>query len=122
MATKALHIGEYLRNLAEANRMSAPEIGEKISMSAQGVREIFKKEQVHMKNIEDFSKLFGVNIYAMLSRIWEGEELSENIESSPTMVQEPAAIYRSQPTDSPITITLQVGGSKKEKILKILMD
>lgn len=122
MATKSLHIGEYLRNLAEENRMSAPEIGEKISMSAQGVREIFKKEQVHMKNIEDFSKLFGVNIYAMLSRIWEGEELSENIESSPAMVQDPAAVYRSQPTDSPITITLQVGGSKKEKILKLLMD
>lgn len=119
METKPLHIGQFLRDLAEKNGMKAPEIGEKISMSAQGVREIFRKDQVHQKNIEDFTKLFEVNIYEILSSIWQGKPYQAPEEGSPTVAEEPAR-YSPQKA-SPITVTFTVDSRKKDKLIELLL-
>lgn len=125
MPTKTLHIGDYLRNLAEINRMSAPEIGEKISMTAQAVRDIFKKEQVHMKNIEDFSKLFEVNLYEVLAEGWQPSKkyTMDNPEET-NMVSEKGSKYLSkkESVDSPISVTFTVDPKKKEALIKLLLD
>ncbi|WP_057935825.1 hypothetical protein [Algoriphagus resistens] len=120
-----MHIGTFLKNEAEKQRLSTADIGEMINKTAQAVRGDFKKSELQMAVLESYAKALNINIYQILAAEWEGTPYSD--EGTHTMISKnDRPQLNAPPTDrklknmETVSVTFQIPAAKKEALLKLL--
>lgn len=109
------------------------QIGELVNKSAAGVKKDLGKEKLTMEVLESYSRALNINLYEILGVIWKQEHEGEEIKGFDQFAQENPDIAKEmentyQPSKKTITpkdrliIQLDITGTKKEKILKILFE
>lgn len=129
---KTVHIGKILRHLMMEKGVSQKEIGDKVSLSSQGVGQVLGKESIQVDLLERFMEALDVNIYMMLADRWSKKYKYDDIEEIdyPNIAEEAAVEYSkpSVPVPTPaltsnnVSLLINVDESKKNDVLKLLLD
>ncbi|AWW32406.1 hypothetical protein DN752_20925 [Echinicola strongylocentroti] len=118
-----MHVGNYLREIAKKKRFSVAELAQKVNKSDTAVRKDFEKDSLHMSVLDSYAQVLGVNIYKVLSRIYDGKEYDDIIgDEEKSMMKEeiPNNYQKKDETMSPISVTFQVDPSKKDELIRLL--
>lgn len=130
-----MHIGSYLEKIIREKRYPVSDVAKMVNKSETAVRKDFEKKIMNMGAVEAYAKVLNINIYQILSQVWEMEHDTQspkeyNVDDA---VQETIAQEYAQPAPHPpkprqippvdrLTVSLDISGDKKEQILKILLD
>lgn len=131
--TKGMHIGNYLEKIIREKRYPVSDVAKMVNKSETAVRKDFEKKIMNMGAIEAYAKVLHINIYQVLSQVWDMEHDSDSPKeySVDHAVQETIAQESAPPVQKPkrqippvdrLTVSLDITGVKKEEILKLIFE
>lgn len=120
-----MHIGNFLTTEFKKRKISIADIARKVNKSDTGVRKDLEKDSLHQSVIESYSKVLGLNIYAILAEDYDGKEIDFDggFEEYSVFNDSVESTYQKKVCeDNAISITFTVPSSKKEQLIKLLSD
>lgn len=119
-----MHIGKFLNSELIKRKITIADLAKEVNKSDTGVRKDLEKEHLHQSVIEAYSRVLGLNIYAVLAKDFSGDYEEVDTESPEYLIsKEPVHPYgkRSNPEES-ISVTFTLPSSKKRQLIKLLTD
>lgn len=123
-----MHIGNYLKEIVKKQRYSTTAIGELVNKTDQAVRKDFEKKSLHMSVLDAYARALNVNIYEIMGYSWDHpEESLENIvkdseDKAEYKINKKQESKKARGHVDQCMVTLEISGTKKDQILKILLE